>query len=329
VIGQTTHPLGLYDLIPPALCADFDHSRGITIEEIIRIEGIIVGLFPGGEADTLAADCGQCSDPGRDGRIDLCDLLRGVDEMVASEGGGNGRRFTDAGAAEASERGATFAVGQAMNGDPRDGGMLEMTMPVEIESRFPLAGVLVEIEVRGGRVAPELGPDARDMSLTPVLTDEGHLVVAVRRNGTGPDLPAGTLVPVMLRLRTSGAGEVKVTIRRAEAVAADLTLLPVHVESEASVVPARLALAQNRPNPFNPMTVVPFALPAAGRVELLVYDVSGRLVRRLIEGTLPAGFHDVQWDGRDDRGVGVASGISVYSLRAGGEFLTRKMVLLR
>jgi hypothetical protein len=93
---------------------------------------------------------------------------------------------------------------------------------------------------------------------------------------------------------------------------------------------ALLALEQNRPNPFNPSTTISFSLPAECPVRLEVYDVSGRLVARLVDGAkLSAGPHDVEWNGRDGSGRAAASGIYIYRLVAGKDMLSRKMVLLR
>jgi hypothetical protein len=124
---------------------------------------------------------------------------------------------------------------------------------------------------------------------------------------------------------------VRVRIVRAEAVAMDASLLPVHVtEGEAAATPLRVALGQNRPNPFNPVTVIPFELPVAGRVTLSVHDVSGRLVTRLVDdAVLPAGYHTVRWDGRSERGLIVPSGIYLATLRADDETVTRKMTVIR
>jgi hypothetical protein len=101
--------------------------------------------------------------------------------------------------------------------------------------------------------------------------------------------------------------------------------------SEAIETPAALlALHQNRPNPFNPSTTISFTLPVECAVRLEVYDVSGRLVARLIDGARQsAGAHDVEWNGRDAAGRAAASGIYVYRLTAGKESISRKMVLLR
>jgi beta-glucanase (GH16 family) len=89
------------------------------------------------------------------------------------------------------------------------------------------------------------------------------------------------------------------------------------------------ALHQNVPNPFNPSTVITFELAEPGRVELVVYDAAGRMVRSLVRADWPAGSHWVQWDGRDERGRPVASGSYHYTLRTSQGIWTRRMALLR
>ncbi len=101
---------------------------------------------------------------------------------------------------------------------------------------------------------------------------------------------------------------------------------PVSVED----APTRVALVGNSPNPFNPITEIRFELPTARPVELEVFDASGRIVRRLVEGeTFPAGRHGVIWDGTDERGSARSSGVYFYRLRSGSNVLTGKMALIR
>jgi len=100
-------------------------------------------------------------------------------------------------------------------------------------------------------------------------------------------------------------------------------------EPLAAPVPERLTLAENRPNPFNPSTTIAFALPQPGRASLRVYDMKGRLVKTLVDESLPAGGHSAAWDGSDVSGGNAASGVYLYELRAGGERLTRRMLLLK
>jgi hypothetical protein len=90
-----------------------------------------------------------------------------------------------------------------------------------------------------------------------------------------------------------------------------------------------LTLSQNVPNPFNPSTTIRFYLPEKCRVKVVVYDVSGRMITSLADGDRPAGHHSLAWNGRDNLGKPVASGIYFCRLQAGKEMRSRKMVLLR
>jgi hypothetical protein len=98
---------------------------------------------------------------------------------------------------------------------------------------------------------------------------------------------------------------------------------------ETPRAPAASFLAQNFPNPFNPTTRIVFGLAAPADVSLRIFDVSGRLVRVLVESARPAGNYSELWDGRDSGGRAVASGIYFYRLEAGAFRETRKMALLR
>jgi flagellar hook assembly protein FlgD len=89
------------------------------------------------------------------------------------------------------------------------------------------------------------------------------------------------------------------------------------------------SLSQNVPNPFNPSTTLRFGLPEAGQVRLAVYDVTGALVRTLVDGHVDAGMREVAWDGTDAAGREVASGVYVYRLTAKQGMVTKRMVLAR
>jgi hypothetical protein len=99
----------------------------------------------------------------------------------------------------------------------------------------------------------------------------------------------------------------------------------------APALPSRLTLLGNTPNPFNPATTIRFIVPAGAPRDysLRIYDVAGRLVRELAAGRIDSGAHEVRWDGTDDRGAGVSSGIYLYRIAAGAEALSGKMVLLK
>lgn len=94
------------------------------------------------------------------------------------------------------------------------------------------------------------------------------------------------------------------------------------------VLPTTYALRQNYPNPFNPETVIEYDLPEPVSVVLTVYDLLGRHVRTLVEGSYNVGTHRVTWNGRDNQGERVAGGMYLYLLSAGNKRFSGKMVLL-
>ena len=95
-------------------------------------------------------------------------------------------------------------------------------------------------------------------------------------------------------------------------------------------IPAwRTELRQNYPNPFNPTTTIAYYLAAPERVRLTVYDISGAVVRTLVDATEAVGPHEVTWDTRNDHGDTVSSGVYFYRLVAGQNVFTKKMTLLK
>jgi hypothetical protein len=113
------------------------------------------------------------------------------------------------------------------------------------------------------------------------------------------------------------------------AVAASASDFYLIAEPTSAPLPRHLALAQNHPNPFNPQTVIAFELPRAQPVQLRIYDLQGKLVRNLVQGLQPAGRHEVVWQGRDERGSEVASGLYFYRLTTEDGDQVRKMTLLK
>lgn len=94
-------------------------------------------------------------------------------------------------------------------------------------------------------------------------------------------------------------------------------------------VPSSTRLMGNLPNPFNPTTEIRFDLSKRVTVSLEIYNVSGQRVRTLSAGSLPAGSHAVTWDGRDDTGTSVSSGVYFYRLQAGEFTESKRMTLIR
>jgi hypothetical protein len=105
--------------------------------------------------------------------------------------------------------------------------------------------------------------------------------------------------------------------------------LTTAVENAVASLPAQISLEQNYPNPFNPSTAISYQLSAVSYISLTVYDLLGREVATVVNRMETIGKHTATWDGKNDRGESVSSGVYLYQLRAGSFVITRKMVLLR
>lgn len=94
-------------------------------------------------------------------------------------------------------------------------------------------------------------------------------------------------------------------------------------------IPKAYQLSQNYPNPFNPQTMIKYDLPEAGHVNITVYNILGQKVKALVDEYQEAGYRSANWDGKDETGKEVASGIYFYKIKAVGFEKTKKMVLLK
>ncbi len=100
-------------------------------------------------------------------------------------------------------------------------------------------------------------------------------------------------------------------------------------DNSNNTLPDKFELAQNYPNPFNPSTSISFALPTKSNVEIMIYNALGQSVKRLVNQELSAGIHSVSWDGKNDNGKAVSSGMYLYKIIANDFVSSKKMLLLK
>ncbi|HKW15449.1 MAG TPA: FlgD immunoglobulin-like domain containing protein, partial [Candidatus Krumholzibacteria bacterium] len=146
----------------------------------------------------------------------------------------------------------------------------------------------------------------------------------------GAALPGdGDLIAVRFRARAGRLHGSATALRFVDDLAGASNVSTSLETTIGTPVPGQVVLHQNSPNPFNPETTIRFELPSAMRVQLSIFDVHGRLVRKLIDEQRAAGASTAEWNGRDDSGAGVATGVYFYVLDAAGSRYQRKMILLK
>ena len=203
------------------------------------------------------------------------------------------------------------------------------TGDVNRDGRVSILDLVLIAQQLGNRVPADSPVDLNGDGVVSIL----DLVLAVREidNTTAlapPAVEAEGIPPAMIeawiaqaRLEDDGSLAFKQGIEILE------TLL-------ASLIPEETALLRNYPNPFNPETWIPYQLAESAEVTLTIYDMNGRLMRRLAVGHQAAGMYRSRgraayWNGRNQLGESVASGLYFYTLTAGEFSATRRMLILK
>ncbi|MFH1276882.1 MAG: FlgD immunoglobulin-like domain containing protein [Candidatus Eisenbacteria bacterium] len=232
----------------------------------------------------------------------------GVSPYVKTAGGMDGALTKDSPYLEVRVGGQGFVAVNAVHVDVEHGAGLEF---VDFTAGDLFADPLV------------LGPfDRTDRSVVDVTT--ATLTGAVSS-------PEGEVGVIRFRVVDESDAEVRIVSFQ---TADDSWQVETQVSYENPVtaggaVPTTTRLLGNVPNPFNPVTEIRFDLSNRVPVSLEVYNVSGQRVRTLSSGALSAGSHAVTWDGRDDGGASVSSGVYFYRLQAGEFSESKRMTLIR
>ena len=204
-------------------------------------------------------------------------------------------------------------------------------------SEDALASLRLSFDSRGFPNAYDPGYDSIHTTYTPDL----HLWVRWAFNTGGASIaiqPGATIgehnAYLVYNLGEEGghdqAKEWYNLLRRPLKLASDISTAVTEDAGSPGSVPDTYLLSQNYPNPFNAGTAVQYGLLVLSHVDLSVFDMAGQRVATLVTGVRKAGYHTVHWDGRDDQGRNLASGVYLYRLQAGEHKVeTRKLLLLR
>jgi hypothetical protein len=190
-----------------------------------------------------------------------------------------------------------------------------------------------QLDSEGDAVAAYVGDELRGVAPALVVPDQGrHLVFATIYSD---EEQAG---PVTFRFYDAEAGVegfVPTEIDFAANTIVGSVAEPLALETrparlgDRGFIPDQFILSPGYPNPFNPSTQIGYGMPVAGQVDIAIYDALGQRIRTLVSGHAPAGYHRVVWDGRDDQGHAVTSGLYFSLMQAEGFRATHKLVLLK
>jgi hypothetical protein len=204
----------------------------------------------------------------------------------------------------------------------------------------------LEVPVAGAQLEIDYDPDEISFQVPRLSERSDHFLMEYRDNGQGKmtvllynmsnqPIPVGDGNIVSLPATLSSRVDEKVQIKLKQVVLADEKAALIPVGDGSPSRPIAFELGQNYPNPFNPITTIKFTLPSGEGsggmlpTSLKIYNVLGELVRTLADEPMVGGTHQLIWDGKDNRGDQVASGIYFYRLRAGGFQDVKKMVLMK
>ncbi|MFQ5604824.1 MAG: FlgD immunoglobulin-like domain containing protein, partial [bacterium] len=157
------------------------------------------------------------------------------------------------------------------------------------------------------------------------VDDRGLYTYTTTDTNSADFLPLGTTIGSLTGVLDFSFSNFKLQPRNN----ADFQDIVTDVDEVASNVPDKFALLQNYPNPFNPETTIRYRLGSAQQVQLKIYNIMGQLVRTLMDGQQVAGEHKIVWNGADERGIALPSGLYIYQIQAGEFERSNKMILLK
>ena len=166
-----------------------------------------------------------------------------------------------------------------------------------------------------------------------------NIVAAGTKKVIVTDMQGGTIkpvgevylsIPVVFKGSIYDIGQVEIDNINVAGFAGDLIdYVSRTAISEVKLIPSDFSLQQNFPNPFNPSTEIRFDLPEEGQVELSVFNMQGQKVRTLESGRMTPGYHAIIWNGTNDNGSRVSTGMYFYSIQTNKFQAVRKMLFLK
>lgn len=201
------------------------------------------------------------------------------------------------------------------------------TIDLFFESKVPVGGAFLVIRHPGIDLGtPTLSSEAEDMTLLKREYPEELrlLIYSPTAKYMEPGKRKLFTIPII-----KGMGNIELNKASFSDNLGNMIEADFYLQNNIEVVPQRFTLFQNYPNPFNPETNISFALPEDGKVNLKIYNLKGQLIKVLVNQKLSPGIHTLTWDGKDESGKDLPSGIYFYRLIAGEYSEAKKMVRIK
>jgi len=306
---------------------DVKHDGAIDLFDVLRLIDIALNRQPPPtEYERWAGDLNG------DGVIDVVDISMAIDLAVAS---------TPSMREMPIEEGDDVTLGSARLELP----ILPMhykgtvKIPLTLKASAPVAGLQIAFKFDARRfqiASPEITGMSKDMSVA-IHTQDGITQVMVY-SLNGEPIPAGEgavlMLPVTIIEALAEAQPVEIERALVATVGGGkLQAIFGKPSGTTTVMPESFALLQNNPNPFNMSTKITYEVPnlqkGTANIRIMVYNAQGQLVRVLEDQTRPAGRYTVNWDGRDEGGTYVSSGVYFYKMTAENVVLTKKLAVMK
>ena len=300
---------------------DVDLDGQIFIMDIIRTVRIILGKDAMPDSGSVSFNI---ADMNANGTIDVADVVLQVNTIL-------GITTKQLVSGPTSPVVVNLAVSQS--GD-------QFMIPVMLDANGVIAGMQAEFTFDPSLLevgTPQLVGTAVDLAFDYHVID-GMLRVVVYGMTPGQGIASGhsAMLHIPVTVREGITGNPSLTLAdiilvnpQAQRVPVQLGEITVSVTKEGSTVPTSFSLGEARPNPFNPSTTISYEVPQESHIRMVVYNLLGQEVVRLIDEIKSPGRYTVTWNGMNVQGRGVASGIYVYRMTAGDFTRTKRMTLLK
>lgn len=306
-----SRPSNVACTVPYAL-GDADFDSEVTINDVLEVVDFIL------EEDVPTEDQFRNCDINSDEEINIADVVMMVDIIF----GGTGRVVG-------------FDAGQIAYIDLKTD-FKKSLLTFEIEYNGPVRGIEFELKFDPTMVnimPPSLLNFQENVMISYTEKEPGILkVLAANLKGGHIEATNNSYMSIPVKFMGNERDIAFVTLEGIKLAGADGSLINTVARtnsSEVKVIPGAFALHQNFPNPFNPSTEIRFDLPEAGNVNLAIYNLMGQKIRTLSSDNMTPGYHAIIWDGTNDIGSQVATGMYFYSIQSSEFQATKKMLFLK